>query len=103
MVQAIEETCHCLVITLFNVGTDNVELHLLEVLFHGHACSVKEQSGISYEPSYLAKLRLEALLLLRERVGLVPTKGWHTHQTRGMPWPSSSHCYSCACGRSCRP
>src|SRR3954462_9451867 len=35
MVQAIEEACHCLFITLFNVGMDHVELHLLEVLFHG--------------------------------------------------------------------
>src|SRR3954467_11201741 len=35
MVQAIEETCHYLLITLFNVGTDHVELHLIEVLFHG--------------------------------------------------------------------
>ena len=35
MVQAIEEACHCLFISLFNVGTDHVELHLLEVLFHG--------------------------------------------------------------------
>src|SRR3954470_5784862 len=35
MVQAIEEMCHCLFITLFNVGTDHVELHFLEVLFHG--------------------------------------------------------------------
>src|SRR4051812_48753176 len=42
MVQAIEEACHCLLISLLNVGTDHVELHLLEIFFHG-LCSLTKR------------------------------------------------------------
>ena len=35
VIQANKKTCHCLLHSFINVGANQIELHFLEVLFHG--------------------------------------------------------------------